>query len=312
MKKIFLRISSILFLALLLVNPKISIEGARAGLTFWFQTMIPTLLPFIIGSNLIIMLDATKYLTTVLNKLFGKFLKISEDGCYVVLIGLLCGYPMGAKTSADMVESHKIEKKEGQYLLSFCNHASPMFLIGFVFTLIQEGHRISFLLSYYLPVIPIIILAKYYYKIHKAAPEHFSSNAVIQAAERLPKIDILDQAMMNGFEVILKVGGHILLFSILEAYFSRLPISNLIIKSLILGITEITTGLAAIGELFGKSSVAALIAVTVTAFGGLSGLSQTKSVIKPADLSVTDYFMWKALHGLLSASCFLLLLKFFG
>lgn len=312
MKKIFLRILSILFLAMLLLNPKISIEGARAGLTFWFQTMIPTLLPFIIGSNLIIMLDATKYLTAIVNKLFGKLLKISENGCYVVLIGLLCGYPMGAKTSADMVENYKIEKKEGQYLLSFCNHASPMFLIGFVFTLIQEGHKLLFLISYYLPVLPIILMAQFYYKVQKPAAECSSFNTVLHAAEKLPKIDVLDQAMMNGFEVILKVGGHILLFSILETYFSRLPISNLVIKSLILGVTEITTGLAAIGDLFGKSSTAALIAVTVTAFGGLSGLSQTKSVIKPAGLSVTDYFMWKALHGLLSASSFLLLLNFFG
>lgn len=310
MKKIIPRIGSILFLCLLLLNPKISIEGARTGLVFWFQTIIPTLLPFIIGSNLIILLDATKYLTAVIHKVFGPILRISEYGSYVMLIGFLCGYPTGAKTSADMVTSGKITKQEGQYLLSFCNHASPMFLAGFLLSAISAPHKGTLLLAYYLPVIPIAILSMCYHRMPKAI--HQNKAAIIKAAEKSSKTDLLDQAMMDAFEVILKVGGHIILFSILEAYFAKLPISNMMIKSLILGGTEITTGLASIGHIFGGSTIGELLAVAVTAFGGLSGLSQTKSVTKSSGLSTGSYFMWKALHGLSSAGCFLLLLKFAG
>jgi len=308
MKKILLRIGSILFLCLLLINPTLSIEGAKTGLLFWFNTIIPTLLPFMIGSNLIVAMGATKYLTFFLSKILNRIGNISENGCYAVLIGLLCGCPMGAKTSADMVVNGDLRKVEGQYLLAFSNHVSPMFLVGFVLSAIQGAHKTFFLLSYYIPVLPIMFAAKKYYHIEK--PEVTTKRTLITATEQRKKRDVLDKSMTSAFEVIVKIGGHIILFSIFEAYFAQLPMSNLLLKSLIIGSIEITSGIVSIGNTYPGSILGELLAVTVSAFGGFSSLAQTKSVISEAGLSVIDYFMWKGLHGLLAAGCFLFFLKF--
>lgn len=48
------------------------------------------------------------------------------------LLGMLCGYPMGAKLASDMYESHKISRREAEYLTTFCNNASPSFIITYL------------------------------------------------------------------------------------------------------------------------------------------------------------------------------------
>ena len=49
-------------------------------------------------------------------------------GSYALLLGLICGYPMGAKLTADLFREGKITKSEAQYLLTFCNNPGPVFI----------------------------------------------------------------------------------------------------------------------------------------------------------------------------------------
>ena len=58
--------------------------------------------------------------------------QVSLRGIYVLLTGLFCGCPMGAKTCADFL-TERISPGEARFLFALCNHQSPMFLTGFVF-----------------------------------------------------------------------------------------------------------------------------------------------------------------------------------
>ena len=53
MKRILLSLLALLFLILLLLSPATSLEGARNGLLLWAFTVLPTLLPFMIGTGII-------------------------------------------------------------------------------------------------------------------------------------------------------------------------------------------------------------------------------------------------------------------
>ena len=132
MKKFIITVSTLLFLCLLLVFPKIALIGATRGLLLWFNTILPTLLPFLIISNLIMQFQITDCLTTFLYPTLGKLLRISKAGCYPMIIGMLSGYPVGAKACADLVKNKEISREEGQFLLCFCNNASPMFIISYI------------------------------------------------------------------------------------------------------------------------------------------------------------------------------------
>ena len=63
----------------------------------------------------------------------ASFPGISGYGSFAVIAGFLCGYPMGAKVTADLTVSERISPDEGAFLLSFCNDLSPMFILGVLF-----------------------------------------------------------------------------------------------------------------------------------------------------------------------------------
>ncbi len=69
-----------------------------------------------------------RFLSPVTKHVFG----LSEECGYIILLGFLCGYPIGSKLSADLVKKNEISVREGQILISFCNNVSPAFMITFL------------------------------------------------------------------------------------------------------------------------------------------------------------------------------------
>ena len=100
------------FFVLMLCFPRETFEGATSGLLLWFQIILPTLLPFIILSNLLIHTNAVTYISNIIKPFIQKLFRVSNYGCYAVFVGFLCGYPMGAKVVADLIRqivSHRMK-----------------------------------------------------------------------------------------------------------------------------------------------------------------------------------------------------------
>ena len=112
---------------------------------------------------------------------------------------------------------------------------------------------------------------------------------------------------MSAFDVMTKIGGYIMLFSILVEFVKELSIDP-VIKAMFLGLIEMTTGIHAISTQMKGIVCTVLIIMSVT-FGGISGIFQTKSVIKNAGLSIRHYIFWKLVHSFLSCIIFLLLVR---
>ena len=108
----------------------------------WRQ--FPERTPFMITSNLLIKTNLVYFLSKVLHPLFGRLFHVSSSGCYAILIGFLCGYPMGAKTISDLILSNQISVQEGRYLLSFCNNTSPMFLLSYIVMQTFDDQTLAF------------------------------------------------------------------------------------------------------------------------------------------------------------------------
>ena len=104
--------------------------------------------------------------------------------------------------------------------------------------------------------------------------------------------NILDFSIMNGFETITRLGGYILLFSILAGcirYYAPFP---LLYQYLLLGFTEITSGLSLISVSGLPYMTRILLSAAATASGGLCILAQTKGVLHH-DLSILSLFYFQ-------------------
>ncbi len=301
----------VLALALMLAFPKLSVRGAADGLDLWFHVVLPTLAPFMICTQAIVASGGVGILMKPLHPLLDSLFGLSLPGSYIMLCGLLCGYPLGAKLCADFLRDGMISREEAEYLLAICNHPSPMFLLGYVSSqLPQKTPALLLFLCLYLPILPISRIAGKYTRFRRHnepdAPSCRSANGRIPGAARRSLEDIL----MSASETMVMIGGYMMLFSILSAWVRHIPGLPGSLQAMITGLAEITTGVRQICISF-PADTCLIPCIAAIAFGGLSGIFQTGGVIKRSGLSVCHYAAWKVLHAGMSVIVFLFLRLFF-
>lgn len=216
---------SVLCFFLLLTFPKLSIEGARNGLLLWFQTIVPTLFPFLICSGLVTSMGGISYLVKPIYPVFHTFFGMSESGIYTFLLGIFCGFPMGAKTCRDLLEGGALSPKEAKCLMAVCNQPSSMFLLGYTASALHNGISIKLILfCLYLPLIPLWFLARKFY--HLYANKAVTASAHITAPHISPNTPTntpkpplsLDHMILSSMELLIRIGGYLMIFSVISLF----------------------------------------------------------------------------------------------
>lgn len=290
MKKNIKAAALFLLMAILLYSPKLCVEGARQGLLLWYQTVLPTLLPFMICTNLLV--------NTPLPGLPRR--------AFVFLCGALCGYPMGAKVCSDFLDQRRLSERDAKLLYAVSNYPSPMFVLGYILpalTVSTTAWRL--LLCFYLPALPIGLLAAFVYPKSQTAPAA-GSFAKDPDGSSNAALGTLEHALMASIEVMVKIGGYLMIFAILSLYLRKISLLPDIVRLFFISLVEMTTSIRETAAA-ATGLTAALLMIWAAAFGGLSGIFQVKSVTKNAGLSIRHYVVWKILHGLLSCILFILL-----
>lgn len=301
MKKIISLYAIIGFFVIMLIFPRQTFEGASNGLLLWFQIILPTLLPFIILSNLLIHTNAVTYISTIVKPFVQRLFHVSDYGCYAVFVGFLCGYPMGAKVVADLIKTEKISQKEGQYLLSFCNNTSPMFIISFIVmqNFKNESLLLGTLIILYLAPVMCSFLFRLFYKYQTRMTSVSTSNKSFYF-----NFNIIDTCIMNGFETITKVGGYIILFSILFSLTKQLPLMWF------LPTLEISCGVSYITSLGIPLTSLFPYVLALTSFGGFCAIAQTNSMIQGTKLSIFPYIIQKLITALVTSLFAMIYIQF--
>lgn len=280
------------FLFVILCFPMDTFHGATNGLLLWFQTILPTLLPFIILSNILIQTNCVYYISRAIKPILQKLFHVSDEACYAILIGFLCGYPMGAKVIADLITTKRISKNEGQYLLSFCNNTSPMFIISYIVMQQLEKETVlwgTLSILFLSPILCSFLFRNFY--------RYNSSDTSVLHIKREIYFDfqIFDNSIMNGFETITKVGGYIILFSILFALCSKLPVN------MFLPLLEISNGIPLITKLSNNIAIVYPYVLGLTSFGGFCAVAQTNSMIQGTELRIFPYIIQKLITALVTS-----------
>lgn len=299
MKRKLLPFALISIFFFMLVKPNETFSGASEGLLLWFQIVLPTLFPFMIITNLLVRTNTMFYFSKCLSPILSPLFHVSANGTFAILTGFLCGYPMGAKVTADLVRSGKISKKEGSYLLSFCNNTSPMFIMNYVVlkSLKQENLLIPSLLILFLsPILCSFLFRIYYLKEEK----HYSSSA-LTSPHFYFHFQILDSTIMNGFEMITKVGGYIILFSVLITLLREIPCSSPLWTTFVLPSLEITNGIPMIISLCHSFPLSFILVMALVSFGGLCSIAQTKCMLEGTGLSIVSYTIEKLITAMVTS-----------
>ena len=281
----------VLFLAMLF-SPKAVFEGAESGLLLWFRVVFPTLFPFMLVSGLMLSGGGLVVISRIFGRLFSTLFATSPNGSFAVIAGFLCGYPMGAKVSADLVRSGRISRDEGAYLLSFCNNTSPIFIMNFIVwkTFDREELMIPTLLILIgVPAFLSLFFRRFYLKGRKKFPDLSDKK---KNNVKLLNFEMLDSCLADSFESIVKVGLYIIFFSILIALPGKLSAGHPLLAG-ILPTLEMTNGILMIHKAAPDLTVSYPLILGLTSFGGFCSAAQTKCMLKAASLPILPYIIQK-------------------
>lgn len=182
---------TVLFLVLLgciLTHSQLSLSYAAMGLNLWFEKMIPTLLPFMILSGIMVRMKLTDKVSMIIYPIVKPIYKVRKNVCYAMLMGFLCGFPMGAKVVADLYDRQMVHKREAEFLLAFCNNIGPVYFCSFVLPLLGRKRVLPYLFGMY--GIPLLYGLMLRYTMFRGLPQetnpiaaHFGSKN-LAACER--------------------------------------------------------------------------------------------------------------------------------
>lgn len=314
LKKPLLLIIAFFLIVTMLTNPQSAFLYASNGLLLWFHKMIPTLLPFMIITGILIRLDLVSAFTKYLRPIFLPLFRVSDYGIYTMLVGFLCGFPMGAKTCADLYTKKKLSYTEASYLLAFCNNIGPIYFIGFVLTdTLHIQNKLPFLIGMYAIPICYAIILRIVYKNKEIKLCKLSICS--QAEQKLSVSEAIDEAITGSLVSIAKLGGYMVLCNLLFLIPSTIFVDNpllhhtlpvsaenvlLLFQNISFCLLEITGGINSVSTSALTATSKELIILICVTFGGLSCFLQTYSMIKETDLSMKTYISHKFILTILT------------
>lgn len=304
----------VLLFLVMLICPKAVFTGASEGLLLWFQIILPTLFPFLLVTNLLLSTGSIHFISSAFGGTLSRIFKVSKSGSFAVLTGFLCGYPMGAKTAADLTVSGYISREEGQYLLSFCNNTSPVFILNFIVWKTLKDERLMLPTLCILLAAPIIVSfftrRKYLSGKHIFAELSAGTSPSTSLSAQNISFREVDNSIMDSFETLVKVGGYIMLFSVMLELFQHLPVA---IPGLqyTLPFLEVTNGIVMFAETTLPVAVSYPLILGLTAFGGFCSVAQTQCMVQKAGFPVFPYIKEKLTAALTASLLGILYLLFF-
>ena len=208
--------------------------------------------------------------------------------------------------------------------MAVCNHASPMFLLGYVYPLFHGNLPLwKLLAAVYGPALLLALPARLLYR--NGAPAGRTSKIKEKPEpQEIPELNSpspnqsnpgnlsADEAILSSVEVLCRIGGLLILFSIAVEFLRgarQLPAG---LRLFLMGAMEMTTGIRELAKALPYPHSAAAVCTSLT-FGGLSGIFQTKAALgalaqkKKAGLSIRQYCVWKLLYACLTAAILLAL-----
>ncbi len=287
-------ITSVLFIFLLLTNPVNSAHLVNTGLTTWYKHMIPSLFPFMVLSGFLLRSGLSFQIASFLNPILGRLFRLSPNCIYIIIMGFLCGFPMGATVIAQSLSLNKISKREAELLLAFCNNIGPIYVISFAMVACPcYPLLITMSIMYGLPLLYGLFLRYTRYKDIPYCIKNEVSNhcPYINQNNTNNYLDAFQESLQKAITSIVTLGAYMVIFNVLQLplynTFYQVPENWLCIFK---GLIEINSGISEIAS-FPELNI--IVYSIFLPFCGLCCFFQTYAMIKDTPLSLRNYFIHK-------------------
>ena len=267
---------------------ELRLEAAKA-LTLCAGTVIPALFPFMAVTGLLVRLGFGQWLAPYMASLMAPLFRLPGCAGSALLLGLVGGYPIGARTAAELYASGALTRQETERLLTFCNNSNPVFLISVlgvgVFGSVRTG--IWLWLIHVASALVAGLLFRGLGRGRRSVPP-----PVFFQAPSLPGAFV--SSVKDAAAGMVSVCAFVTFFYVLVSPLTRLGGH---LAAMAVGVTE----LFSLTPLLTCDRTSFILAAGCAGWGGLSVLCQTAAVLDGTDLPLRPCFLGKLMQGHLSA-----------
>ena len=284
---------------LLFTMPNAVKNGVANGLELCVYTIIPSLFPFMVLSGFIIKSDVLSPVYKALSPITRLLLKQPDNAVAVVVMGLIGGFPIGAKMTAMLFENGRLTRNQAQRLCMFCVNGGPAFIITAVGVNMLGSNRAGVIMFASLCISSIIL---------GIVSSFFDDKSEIKTTNKTygqKPLLALSASVSDNINSILSICAWMVIFSALTECIRQIKFSENVYMT-ISAILEVTNGCS---QIAGKMPLEIITAVI--GFGGLCVHCQIYSLIKETGLKYIRFFTGRIINGGLSAVICHILLKFF-
>ncbi len=305
MKKNIYNFTILLFLIVclfvILTNPKDIMEAGTFSLEIWRKNIFPSLFPFFIIADLLVNYGFVEVLGHFLKKPIKRFFHLRSVCAFVIIMSLLSGFPSSAKYITKLYKEKMITLKEANHLITFSHFSNPLFIMGTVFSLLQNKKICFFiLLSHYIANLFVGILLR---------NEEIEKKNTNLNQEKQPFVTVFKNSIDHTINTLVYILGTITIFLVLTTIlFKYINLPDLL-KNILRGILEITQGIKYITSMPITDTLKGLIITGFLSFGGLCIHMQVIGIIKDIKIKYSRYFFSRILHSIIAIGIYLLLIS---
>lgn len=283
-KRTSIGIGALAGMLVLILDSATAVAGAKAGLELCLQTVIPSLFPFFLLSQ--VLLGAFSGERLPMLRPLARCCGIPEDMESILIPAFLGGYPVGARCVAQACQDGNLSRQDARHMLSFCNNAGPSFLFGVVGAMFSRRSA-----PWILWGIHIVSALLWGYLTASKGPDNSASSAAQTIS--------LPQALNGAIRVMGSVCGWVILFRVLIAFCRRwfLWAFSQEMQVLFTGLLELSNGCCILQDI-ADENLRFLICSGILSLGGCCVLLQTMSVV--GDLGIKSYLTGKLMQTVFS------------
>ena len=301
---------SVISLFLIFKYPDVAIDKMTSILDICAKTVVPSLFPFMVLSELLVSGNATSLIAPLLSRAARALFGISGEGAAAMAMGLFCGFPIGAKSAVSLYKQGRIDRSELTRLLTFSNNPSSAFLISAVGTSMFNSRSLGILLFAVstLSALTVGIVGKY---VKVKSPDKSELFIKLSGKDK-SGVEKFTSAITSSAISIVYVCAFVVFFStlvgVLEHSLSASALPNSA-AALLFGFFELTGGMWQASQI---PEYGIFIAAAIAGWSGLSVHFQIMSICSGCGVSFKPYILAKLSTGLLNVIFLLIFSAVFG
>lgn len=309
------------FILLLLLFSKTNLMACKNGLILWATSIVPSLFPFFVATELLNQTNIPNIFGRYFYKYMNPLFNVPGEGAYAFIMGIICGYPTGAKIVSNFYNDGICSKSEAERMLAFTNNSGPLFILATVGVSFFGNTKIGILLlvthllaslsvGFLFGIISRLLLKHFTRGINTRSIKTQNINEKVYNSKNCSIHnlgDLLISSISSSVSTLFIIGGFVILFCVIISIlnninffdiFTLLGIPLKYSKPIISGIIELTTGVSLASSIIAKNiSYNIIICAFLLGFGGISVLLQVFSISSKNHLSIKWYFFGKLLQG---------------